>query len=156
MIKVSKTTVASRVLIFLLNGFPIFLSIIYLLFSSPDLTSVIVCIAIVLLTLFISWHIACNDYDIWVDANSGIVMLKKGTKENKFSYEDFLKFELQFKGAFMTTIYKYYGLRFSGKTYRIRYYIDKVGSPFAFLESEKETKLVEDELRGKLKSIFLK
>jgi len=147
MIKISKSTTGSRMLIFLLSAFPLLLTLIYLLFGSHHLIDIIVGLVIITINIFLSWKLAFNDYEVWLDTNQKRVLIKRGKQLDDYPVPEFCNFRMGYYGMLLSNSFKFYQLNIGNKKYRIYFYTSRPDKVTDVMDPGAVLKNIEEEIR---------
>ena len=147
MIRISKNTVLERILVIVLSTLLLHIVLLYLIFGSHDLIDIFVSILISAINIFISYRLAFNDYDLWLDNVNGKIIVKQREKVKEYTVNDFCKFHLEYYGMYLSHAFRYYRLNINGEKYRIRYYTDRLDSINDLLDSKNMLNNLEDGIR---------
>ena len=135
---------------------PYLIAFAYLFSAVSTLIEFASCISIIILFFYIAYKTAFNDFDIWIDVENQMVLIKRNKTIESIPVEEFMAFKLSYMGMYMSTNFKYYLMKLNGKDYRIRYYKDKVTyplNPFLILNMN-DAESLEQEMKGKIISLF--
>jgi hypothetical protein len=147
MIKISKNTSGSRVLIFLLSSFPLLLTLVYLFFGSHELIDVTVGLVIITVNIILSWKLAFNDYEIWLDPAQKNVLIKRGKQLDQYPVSEFCRFRIGYYGMLLSNSFKFYQLNIGNKKYRIYFYTSRPDKVTDVMDPGAVLKNIEEEIR---------
>ncbi len=154
-IKLTKNTIYSRIfIVFLICLLPYLIAFGYLFSAASSFIEYISCISIIFLFSFIAYKVAFNDFDIWIDVDKQVVLIKRRNAVEFVPVKEFMAFKLVYMGLYISYNFKYYTMELNGKKYRIRYYSDTFKYPNPSLAiSLNDAEALENEIKLKIKSL---
>jgi hypothetical protein len=150
MIRISKNTVLERTFVIVLSTLLIPLVLLYLIFGSHGLIDIFISILIFSINIIISYRLAFNDYDLWLDNVRGKIIIKQRAKVEEYTISDFCQFQLEYYGMYLSHTFRYYRLNINGKKYRIRYYTDRLDNINDLLDTKTMLKNLEDGIKKEI------
>jgi hypothetical protein len=148
-VKISRSTIASRIFVFLLNLFPLWLTLVYLFFGSHQFIDITIGLIIITVNIILSWKLAFNDHEIWLDTVRQKVLVKRKKNIDEYSLSEFCEFRVAYYGM-LSAAFKYYQLKVGGKKYRICFYTDRPGKITDPMDPGALLKNIEDEIRSRV------
>lgn len=148
MIRISKNSILERILVIVFSTLFLPFVLLYLIFGSHGPVDILLSLLIASINIVISWRLAFNDYDLWLDNEH--VIVKQGVKTDVYTVNEFCKFKLEYYGLYLSHSFRYYRLNINGKKYRIRYYTGRINGINDVLDPKSMLNNLEEGMRQEI------
>lgn len=126
------------------------LTLIYLFFGSHQFIDIAVGLLIITVNIILSWKLAFNDYEVWLDTSQKKVLIKRKKYLDEYPVSEFCKFRIGYYGMFLSNTFKFYQLNIGNKKYRIYFYTDRADKVTDVMDPSAVLKNIEEEIRQKV------
>jgi hypothetical protein len=130
--------------------FPLLLTLVYLVWGSHQLVDITVGLIIITVNIILSWKLAFDDDELWLDRSQKRILIKRGKHLDEYAVSEFCKFRIAYYGMFLSTSFKFYQLKIGNKKYRIYFYTNRPDKVSDVIDPRVVLKNIEEEIRKKV------